>query len=647
APLGARARRLLAAAALAGGVALAFEVVWFRVAIQYLPNSSAMFAWMLASVLGGNALGSLAASAAFRASPRFARLTPAVAAGAAGAAVLSHRAVPLLLAPLLDDLVAGGGMSGALNLGPSDAVLLCAVLMGPTCLASGALFTLLGHALERELASPARATGLLALANSAGAAVGPLVAGFGMLPALGVDATTAVLAAGYLGVALLALDRASARAPAAVAAAASLALLATFPSGLHERSIARLLRAEFGANERIVAMREGIAGTAVVTAIGFEGATVGHRLVTDGYSMSGTVVGPRRYMRLFAFLPAAFHPHLERALLISFGVGTTAKALTDLDELAAIDVVDIAPEILALAPLVHPGPGANPLDDARVAVHVEDGRYFLQTARERYDLITAEPPPPAYAGVVNLYTEEYFALVRARLREGGIASYWLPATQMRPVDARAITRAFCAVFADCTLWEASAADWILLGSRGAKTRVDEARVRGLWSAPRTGDALRDVGLEHPGQLGATYLAGAARLAEWTADTPPLVDLHPERAPAVVASWSRVPDELAWIEDARANAARFAADPWVGSLWPEPIVRESLAWFPLANATRHAMLTLEPTPRALARGLLAFVRGSDARAPVAWLFGSESRRLAAARALAAEGRTSAAIERELG
>ena len=51
-----------------------------------------------------------------------------------------------------------------------------------------------------------------------------------------------------------------------------------------------------------------------------------------------------------------------------------------------------------------------------VTVHVEDGRHFLETRQQRYDLITGEPPPPKVAGIVNLFTKEYFAAIRARER---------------------------------------------------------------------------------------------------------------------------------------------------------------------------------------------------------------------------------------
>ena len=142
--------------------------------------------------------------------------------------------------------------------------------------------------------------------------------------------------------------------------------------------------------------------------------------------MSATDVQARRYMKLYAYLPAAVHPALRRALLVSYGVGSTARALVDTASLEHIDVVDLSSDILEMSERTTATDGRSPLDDPRVEVHIEDGRWFLHTTPHRYDLITAEPPPPMLAGVVNLYTREYFSLVRDRLAEGGMVTYWLP-----------------------------------------------------------------------------------------------------------------------------------------------------------------------------------------------------------------------------
>src|SRR6185503_11659685 len=164
--------------------------------------------------------------------------------------------------------------------------------------------------------------------------------------------------------------------------------------------------------------------------------------------------------KLYVYWAMAMHPEARRALLVCYGVGNTAKALVDTRSLHSIDVVDISRDVLALSSVPYPPPAASPLTDPRVRVHVEDGRFFLSTTDQEFDLITAEPPPPMNSGVVNLYSREYFALLRSRLAEGGVVTYWLPVTQLSPAGAKSIARAFCDVFDDCSLWTGGGGDWM-------------------------------------------------------------------------------------------------------------------------------------------------------------------------------------------
>ena len=145
-------------------------------------------------------------------------------------------------------------------------------------------------------------------------------------------------------------------------------------------------------------------------------------------------------MTLFVTWPMAVNPDAKDALLISYGVGITAAALVETTGLERIDVVDVSAEIMESNRILHRDAAGRvsgyPLDDPRVHVHVEDGRHFLQTTGRRFDLITGEPPPPKLAGIVSLYTREYFSLVRERLTERGITTYWLPVTGLLPSDAK-------------------------------------------------------------------------------------------------------------------------------------------------------------------------------------------------------------------
>ncbi len=383
--------RLLAAAALAGAVLLALEVVWFRFVAQFTANTQMNLALMLAAVLAGIGLGGLLASAWLRFRPDADEHLRGLALLAGFALVASYSACDGLLPRLARD----GGLSTV------DTALLSATLMGPVSLASGLLFTLTGTALFRHVGSDAASAGTLTLANTLGGTAGALLGGFVLLPGLGVERSFALLAVGY-GVAAVCLPGGvvlPARRLGSLAAGLWLLSLALFPFGLMER---RFLRASLGPLDgpgtRVLAAREGLTETAVYLERRLRDERLDVRLVTNGYSMSGTAHRAQRYMRLYVYLPLAVHPQVRSALLISYGVGTTADALAKSRELERIDVVDISRDLLELSRLAYPEERRFPLDDPRFRVHIEDGRHFLQTRERRFDLITAEPPRPRTRG---------------------------------------------------------------------------------------------------------------------------------------------------------------------------------------------------------------------------------------------------------
>ena len=262
-------------------------------------------------------------------------------------------------------------------------------------------------------------------------------------------------------------------------------------------------------------------------------------------------------------------PDARDALLISYGVGMTAQALTDSPTLTSIDVVDISRDILTTGRIVF-GEQPYPLDDPRVRVHVEDGRFFLLAAPRQYDIITGEPPPPKNAGIVSLYTREYFALMRSRLKAAGVATYWLPVVQLLPSDAWAITRAFCDVFDDCTLWTGSGLQWMLMGTRELHTRVSEEAFARLWSDPKTARTLATLAVETPEQLGALFLGDARDLAEVTRGFAALDDDHPYRLSRQLPA--QMDAEFAGLLDPERTRQAFAHSQWIAELWP-PGLRE--------------------------------------------------------------------------
>ncbi len=612
-------RRLLAAAFLGGALLLALEVLWFRLMLLFESGTTLLFATLLAVVLAGIGLGGMLAARLARRGWSPAAAARLSAAAAAGGVVAGYAAIPAHWVFLVTSAA-----SHPLTVSTLQAL----VLMGPVSLASGVLFTALGDALRRETGDAAAATARLTAANTIGAMAGALLSAFVLLPLLGMEAAYFVLAALYGLVVLLVPGERSGRAWRLVPAAAAAAALALFPFGRMAGEHYRRVEEHFGA--RLVAAREGAVETAFYLAYDFLGETAYHRLVTNSYSMSSTSPRAQRYMRLFAYLPAALHPRIERALVICFGVGSTADAVTDLPDVKAIDVVDVSSNVLALADFAYPDPKRHPLRDPRVRTHVEDGRFFLQHTAQRYDLITAEPPPPKVARIVSLYTREYFELLKSRLNPGGIASYWLTVHQLLPGETLAVVHAFCDAFEDCSLWSGVGLEWILVGSRGGIAPVPRERVARLFEQEPTRTELRRIALERPQHLVAQFIADAAALRAAAAQAPPLVDDFPRRLSATLPS-GRAEPLYAELVDAAASHARLRSSAWAAAVLPG----ELLAQGPQAFREREMLDALGypelREPGSSAWGDVAEVMRGGARPALArWLLGSDELRAGIAR-----------------
>jgi predicted membrane-bound spermidine synthase len=608
-----RGRAVLAAAFLAGALLLALETVWFRLLQLLVAGTSAAFAVMLAVVLLGIGAGGFLASAWLR--------RARAEAYAVAVAFLGGVTVVVTYAGLPSGLP--GSRSGALT-GFAEVVLISVRLMLPTCLVSGLIFTLVGRALQSEEEEETRATGWLTLFNTVGAMCGALGAGFLLLPRLGMEASFFFLAAGYglVGALLLSAQGGGKRAASIGAGALLLLSLVLFPFGLmHDRVLKRVSDRWGGKDIRVVAVREGLTETAVLFRRDLFGEPLFHRLVTNSSSMAGTTVAGRRYMGLFAWWPVALHPAPRRALLISYGCGLTARALTETKDLESIDVVDVSRSILDLSPLLHPPPAKDPLEDPRVRLHVEDGRFHLLVSPQKYDIITAEPPPLKDAGTLNLYSREHFRLLRERLAEGGLATYWLPVYQLSERETRSILGAFCEAFADCSLWTGWGAEWMLAGSREARGPASREAFSRQWRDPEAGPALRDAGFEVPEQLGATFLADATLLRALARGVPVLEDDRPyvlsPRIPAVT-------DAPLYVElmDTAGARERFARSEFVARLWPEELRESTLEWFAIQEALNKytwGAVGLGASPTL--RDLEPIVTGTSLRTAVLWLMGT--------------------------
>ncbi len=133
------------------------------------------------------------------------------------------------------------------------------------------------------------------------------------------------------------------------------------------------------------------------------------------------------YYTPFYFAPyqSKFQPDFKNVLIIGGGSGIdVAVALGFNPNISHIDAVEIDPKIYEFGKKLNPD---HPYDDPRVSVHINDGRNFLQTTNQKYDLIifalTDSLTLSANTSNIRLesflYTTDSFRLAREHLTGDG------------------------------------------------------------------------------------------------------------------------------------------------------------------------------------------------------------------------------------
>ncbi|HTG28806.1 MAG TPA: fused MFS/spermidine synthase, partial [Methylomirabilota bacterium] len=515
--------RLLFVAFGTGCVLLSLEVIWFRFLRLYVASSPTAFAIMLAVVLAGIGLGGIVAGAIHGRAARLNQFLPALLLLAAIATLLSYLFFPERLVQT---------RAGVFDLSWRAVTLVSIALMFPVAFLSGILFPSIVASVQASVEDRMNSTGITTLFNTTGAAAGPLLASFVLLPSIGYQWSLILCAAGYVLLSVLVSERSdwSIRRPIGLVAialcAAVILLLAIFPYHRAESHFAHASRPyetdEHGnALAHVVKRIEGTSDTLQLVRRDLFGEPYYYRLLTNAFSMSATNPRNQRYMRLFAYLPLALRPESEDVLLLCYGCGVTADAFLHGLHVKRMDVVEISKEVLRLADFYSGINYSNPLRDPRVTTFIQDGRFFLQASPRQYDIISGEPPPPKVAGAVNLYTEEFFSLMNSRLKQGGIATFWLPINQLKVEESKAILRAFHNAFQNASVWASADQEWIMMGIKGPGREVKEEEFLQLWSNPDTGADLRGIGVEVPQQLGALFVMDGEEIDRITQGVAPL------------------------------------------------------------------------------------------------------------------------------
>jgi spermidine synthase len=475
---------VLLALFVAGFAGLVNEVAWTRAFILVAGPTVHAFAFVLGAIVLGLAAGALVSSGLLPLLKdgrlAFALVQAAVAAASA-LVIRSFVSMPVLYGAEVRRLVEQP--EALVNLQAARAV----ALLFPAAALSGALFPL-GLRLLRARFTASRAMGFGSSLNTLGAILGASLAGFILLPDLGLDRTLRLAAAASaLSSIVVALSgRPAARAAGGLAGAASLILLLTSPSldkelfagGAYKYSVydMNLSVEDVLRRGELVSYAEGRVANVSVKRVGSS-----FSLAVDG-KVDATSGGDMLTQRLLAHVPFLVSENPMKALVIGLGSGVTASAALT-HEPSSVTAVEISPEVVDAARRFFADANRHVLENPKLKLVIGDARQHVLATKDHYDVIISEPSNPWMAGVSALFTREFFEGVRGRLSPGGVFCQWGHLYNMSESDLATLLATFQDVFPKGRVFVISEADILILGSEGP-TSLNESRLAGVRESVR-------------------------------------------------------------------------------------------------------------------------------------------------------------------
>jgi spermidine synthase len=265
-----------------------------------------------------------------------------------------------------------------------------------------------------------------------------------------------------------------------------------------------------------------------------------------GKIQASTLPDDMRVQRMLGHIPALVHKKPESVLVVACGAGVTAGSLLLHPDVKRIVICDIEPLVPTMVTpmfgkenyhvvdgIAHENP--HMVNGKQVQVVYDDGRHFLRTTREKFDIITSDPIDPWVKGCAALNTVEYYQMCRDHLNPGGNMCQWTPIYETNLASVKSVIATFFEVFPHGILWNNEREGYgyqAVLFSQNEPTviNVDEFQRRLDREDHRlVKQSLHDVGfgevketksgevvtLEEGTDLLATYFGQAPLMKEWS------------------------------------------------------------------------------------------------------------------------------------
>ena len=378
--------------------------------------------------------------------------------------------------------------------------------------------------------------GTLLTWNTLGAVAGTLVAGFGLMPLIGLRNAFGALALVSTFVALFVVWHSGWRAGKFLAVGAAAFALSLFFLGARDWQcvissgvfrdrekefdpMAMLLRKQ---HVKILFYEDSADATVSVEDDEISGATPDRGLRVNGKT-DATSHTDLATQLLVAHLPMLAKPGAKDIFVFGLGSGISAGALLPYPVEKIVIAENCEPVIRAS--WLFTNWNHSVLNDPRIQLWHEDARTVLKLNPQSYDVIVAEPSNPWTVGIGSVFSRQFYQIAAGRLKPGGIMAQWFHVYEMHDGIVALVLRTFTSVFPHVEIWDAGTGDIIMLGSFDPWATGPEI-FRPGFAIPGVRSDLAQIGILSPEALLARQLASQRIAPAIVGNGPIQTDLFP-------------------------------------------------------------------------------------------------------------------------
>ncbi len=512
---------------MSGFCALAYEVLWTRVLVLFLGYTTYAFTTMLSSFLCGIALGSLI----------LARLIDKRKSylGILGPIQLFIALSAVLLIPTFGSLYSVGmKFTGTdwLSFIISKYSMSFLIMLVPTTL-MGATFPIVAKIYARSYKELGKSIGNIYSINTLGSILGSFLAGFLIIPFLGIQKGIVIVAflnalAGIVVIITSIVYDLSQNKPLhfsfripILTIPIIIIIVVSISLNLDQplTNITPIFKGS-GKDNKLLFYKEDI--DACVTVV--EDTEGVRRIFVDTNQAAEDSRWDLPSHSIIGHLPILLHPNPKNALVIGFGMGVTSWSISRHG--VKVDAIEISPGVVS-ANSFFTKINHNVLNDPLVNLIIDDGRNYTLTTDKKYDMIsTGIIHPLVSANSASFYTKDFYELCKKRMTPDGIMCQWVPLHRLPEDKYKMIIRTFKEAFPHTTLWYKFTPDFVILIGTPKELSIDYQDFKRRMEKPGVKDDLALVNMSDPIALLDSFMMDERTIDQYTGPGPIHTDMRP-------------------------------------------------------------------------------------------------------------------------